>query len=102
MHVMYLVLTSANCPSPTRADAQRIQDGLWAQAPRDLGIEHISVKARQGQIDVVLFSRSTIHGGMPDESVALATIRNLPFLGIWRVILADSEKNGNDVEWRSR
>jgi len=101
MFVIHLVLTSANCPSPTRADAQHIQDSIWAHAPRDLGIEHISVKARQGHIDVILFSRSTIYSGVPDVSATLTTFRSLPFLGTWRVILGGSEKNGNDVEWSS-
>jgi hypothetical protein len=95
MDVAHLVLTSASCPSPTRADAQRIHDGLWAHAPHDLGIEHIRVRAWQGHIDVVLFSRSTIYSGIPDGRAALAAIRNLPLLRTWHVILAE---NGKDRE----
>lgn len=101
MFAIHLVLTNANCPVPTRADAQLIKSCLWAHAPRDLGIEHISVKARQGHIDVVLFSRSTVHSEIPDVSAALAELRNLPFLGTWRIVPGDNEKNGNDVEWMS-
>lgn len=89
MYLAHLVLTSAECRSPSRADAQRIQDGLWAHAPNDLGIEHIRARAGPQHIDVVLFFHSTIHGGIPDESAALAAIRNIPLLRAWHVILVD-------------
>jgi hypothetical protein len=100
MYVVHLDLTSASCPSPTRTDAQRIQDGLWAHASPDLGIEHIRVRARHGHVDVILFYRSTIHGVTPDERAALSAVRNLPPLRTWHVTLKDYKEGENNEEWR--
>lgn len=92
-----MVLTSVTCPAPTRADAQRIRDGLWAHTPDDLGIEHIHARAGSGHIDVILFIRSAAHGGICDERAALSAIGNLPLLHDWRVILADKRDNGKNA-----
>lgn len=91
MYVAHVILTSDSCPKPVRVDADLVQDGLWAHAPHDLGIEHIRSKAGPGHIDIFLFLRSTVHGGLPDERAVLATIRKLPCLRDWCVIFADSE-----------
>jgi hypothetical protein len=64
MYLLHLALTNPDWPSPVQADAEQLEDRIWARAAPDLGIQHLHAKAGPHHIDLAVY----LAGAGPEKS----------------------------------
>lgn len=89
MYMVHLALTSPDWPSPAQADAERLEDRIWARATPELGIQHVHAKAAPHRIDLAVY----LAGPGPGEGVDLpcTSVRHiLALIPGWTISAADA------------
>jgi hypothetical protein len=82
-------------PNPSRADAERIQDFLWASLDQDSAVEHIRSRPYCSGIDLGIFLRGEVGSGETMELMLHAYIRPLiSRLPGW--VIVPPETSGHD------
>ncbi|WP_344441595.1 hypothetical protein [Kitasatospora nipponensis] len=72
MYLVRLELANPELPQPSRTDAERILDVLWAHLQPRFGIEHIRVRAGPAGINLGLFFRGSGTDAATHSSTAIA------------------------------
>lgn len=89
MYLLHLALTSPDRPTPAQADAEQLEDRIWARATPDLGIQHLHAKAGARRIDLAVYLAGT---GLAEARDVIGTTleRILDLIPEWTVSAVDS------------
>ena len=89
MHIVRFTLTGLSERIASQADAELIQDALWAHSGPDAEIAHITTTALSDGIDVAIFLKSCVDD--PEDQVAAllcSIFRRSAVLSSWAGISA--------------